>query len=436
MVKLSTFKLHKFAGLVAGGVLFVLAISGFVLDHDYWRVFYSLRFSTDTQELQHKEQRLITSKIVTQDGVYVGSMRGVYEKKNENFLEVLSLPTMAIVENNNTLFAATTEGVYIRSKNGWKPFALKGEVVTSLSATIKGLVAVVQKSEIVVLDFDAKIVQRTAVSIPQQQLASNITLSRFLRDLHYGRGLFDDGVSLLLNDYAAFVLAYLALSGYIIWLLIRQKRFARATRFLIKTHANSLVIFSTVIMLILGVSGIYLDHASFLNKYTKNVSIANAALPPVYKTLKEDIWSVASFENSYYIGNRLGVYRSDDLVEWKRVSKGFGYSLSSVGGKLYIGGMGASNRVCDKDGCKMLPNTPHMFKQVYVENEQLHYLSTHHLEESMPSFNDISLYTLMLSLHDGSFFASWWIWVNDIAVVLLCVLIVTGSMRWWKKKRK
>ena len=437
MVKFSSFKLHKFAGLSAGIVLFILAVSGFVLDHDYWRVLYSVRFPSDSQEMLQKEQRLITSKTVLQEHIYVGSMRGIYETLDDHneYVQTLNLPTMALFAHENDIYAATTDGIYLRHFGGrWQPFSLKGEIVTTLSGNKEKLVAVVDKKELVVLSYDAQILQRSGVMIPKEQLEQSITLSRFLRDLHYGRGIFDHGLSLLLNDYAALTLAFLALSGYIIWFLILKKRAVKLTRLLIKLHANVFVLTASFSFVILGISGIFVDHSSFFGKYTKNISVPHSILPPVYSTLKEDIWSVALKDDRYYIGNRVGVYASEDLQSWKLFSKGFGYSLSKVDEKLYIGGMGAPNRVCDIKECRVLPDTPHMFKQAYKKEGKVHYLSSHTKNTSLPHFKDVSLYTLMFTMHDGSFFASWWIWVNDLAVVLLFILIVTGSYRWWKKR--
>ncbi len=436
MVKLSSFKLHKFAGLTAGTVLFILAISGFVLDHDYWRVFYSLRFEIDSPLILQKEQRLITSKIVLKNHTIVGSMRGVYESQGKtNYIETLDLPTMALFSHHKNIYAATTEGIYLKHMGKWQLFALEGEVVTALSGNEEKLVAVIDKKELVTVDYNGKVLQRNSVAIDKEQLShSNVTLSRFLRDLHYGRGIFDEGLSLLLNDYAAFVLSFLALSGYVIWFLIWKKRAIKWTRFLIRAHANSFVIVASFILIVLGISGIYLDHASFFGKFSKKVYIPHTFLPPIYHSLKEDVWSVALFDNNYYIGNRVGVYRSKNMKNWELVSSGFGYSLGYVNEHLFIGGMGAPNRVCDTKECKTIFDAPHMFKQVYMQNDKIHYLAPHTKSDSLPHFQNITLYTLMLSLHDGSFFASWWIWINDVASLLLFVLIGTGSYRWWKKR--
>ena len=428
-------KLHKLSGLVAGVVLFILAFSGFVLDHDYWKPFYTIRFHTDSQELLQKERRLITSKVVLDDEIIVGSMRGIYEKKKNAFIQTLALPTMGLTLYHHDVLAATSEGIYVKKGESWQPFALAGKVITDISTDGRRLLAVIDKSELVLLDKNAHILKQTQVQISSKLLERDITLSRFLRDLHYGRGIFDDGLSLLLNDYAAFVLVFLAMSGYILWYLIFYKKAGKKARFLIKLHANGITIFATIFMIILGLSGIFLDHASFFGRYSKNIHISHNLLPPVYSTLKTDIWSVALYNNRYYIGNRVGVYASEDMQNWELVSSGFGYSLSTVEEKLYIGGMGAPNRVCDSQKCTLLPKTPHMFKTAYIEKGEVHYLSPHSpSDDTLPHFKDISFYTLMLSLHDGSFFASWWIWINDIAAVLLFVLIVSGSYRWWRKK--
>ena len=53
------------------------------------------------------------------------------------------------------------------------------------------------------------------------------------------------------------------------------------------------------------------------------------------------------------------------------------------------------------------------------------------IQKKLPIFENITLYTFLFSLHDGSLFAPRWIWVNDIASVLLLILLVTGLIRWY-----
>jgi hypothetical protein len=93
--------------------------------------------------------------------------------------------------------------------------------------------------------------------------------------------------------------------------------------------------------------------------------------------------------------------------------------------------MGSSNRILTNDNnWSILENSAHMFKDVFFENGNIKYLS-HQNEPKLPMFGDITLYTFLLSLHDGSFFASWWIWINDIVSVLLFILLLTGLIRWY-----
>ena len=97
---------------------------------------------------------------------------------------------------------------------------------------------------------------------------------------------------------------------------------------------------------------------------------------------------------------------------------------------MYISGMGSPNRILTNDNLNILQNSPHMFNDVFFENGNIKYLA-HKNELKLPIFENITLYTFLFSLHDGSLFASWWIWVNDIASVLLLILLVTGLIRWY-----
>ena len=77
-----------------------------------------------------------------------------------------------------------------------------------------------------------------------------------------------------------------------------------------------------------------------------------------------------------------------------------------------------------------------MFRDVVKENGAVKYFSTMQNDFELPKFQSVTLYTLLLALHDGSFFASWWIWINDIAAIFLIILSITGILRWRLKQRK
>ena len=108
-----------------------------------------------------------------------------------------------------------------------------------------------------------------------------------------------------------------------------------------------------------------------------------------------------------------------------------------MGNQLYVSGMGAPNRLCDKDGnWHILRNTPHMFKDVnLVENKPV-YFNCGKPDMPLPELQTTTLYTILLTLHDGKFFAPWWVYVNDGASLFLFILFISGIIRWYRKKNK
>ncbi len=437
MVK--SYKLHKLAGLSSGFFLLILSISGFFLDHDKWSFLYSTTFENVPSHILKAEIRLFNvyyQEPKNSAHLIVGGQRGLYESFNggENFHKVSSLQILAAVDDGKELYLATSDGVYMLD-NKLHPFALQGKYVTALSASKEKIVAVVDKKKIVLLDRkSAKILQKDIVKINAAQLHEDIKLSRFVRDLHYGRGLFDGDISLLINDYGALFLVYLGVSGYMIWWLIHRKKKAKLSRKLIKTHANIFAITALFPLFILAITGVFLDHSSGLAKFMKSVTIPHAILPPVYDSLQSDIWSIDYDGKICRVGNRYGVYASRDFHDFKLENRGFAYKMIRKGDTLYISGMGAANRVLRNGEYTFLPHTPHMFKGVLESEKGTHYFSTMHTTFKLPQFQNVTLYTLLLSLHNGTFFAFWWVWMNDFAAFGVLILGITGVIRWYRKK--
>lgn len=439
MVK--TYKIHKITGIAAGAVLLLLAMSGFLLDHKQWDFLYSTTFTNVPQNVKKSDNRLFDSYWVDQkdsNHAIIGSKRGIYETFDDgNSFHMMSpLQTQSIKEINGQFYAATSDGVYLLQNSQWKSFALKDLYITSLAVNDDFIVAVVDKHEIVKIKRENRwLLSRNTVDIDASQLQESINLSRFVRDIHYARGLFEGDVSILINDYGTLFLGYLALSGYALWWLIRRKKTPKLTRKLIKTHSNSFAMIALFPLVLLAVTGIFLDHSNALMKFMTSVKIPHSVLPPVYSTLHHDIWSVDFDGRIYRIGNRYGVYKSSDLKEWKLENRGFAYKMIRKGNVLYVSGMGAPNRKYDGKW-SILKNTPHMFRDVVNKNGQIHYFAFFKPTLPLPSFDDATLYSLILALHDGSFFASWWIWVDDLAALAIILLGITGTIRWLKKRVK
>ncbi len=399
---------------------------------------YDISFEHVPDSVYKHEKRLVEAYWIDPKDpthIVVGSRRGVFEKHESGFMKTLDKQCLGLRSDNNALYAATNDGIYILENAQWRSFSLKGLYINAIAVYDDKLLVSIDKKLLTLIDIKSgKVLTQTEVSIPEEDLRHEISLGRFVRDLHYGRGLFDGIASLLINDYAALILVFLSLSGYIIWYLIKHKKSATISRRLIRLHANVFVLLAIIPFIILLVTGIFLDHPKLLGAFMRSVHIPHAILPPVYGTLKEDIWSVDLDKNSYRIGNRYGVYESTNLVDWKMTAKGFAYRMKRIDDTLYISGMGAPNRILHNGTLKVLPKTPHMFKDInLVDNEKV-FLS-HKSQLALPKSESATLYSLLLALHDGTFFSSWWVWINDIAAVLLLMLGITGTMRYLRKKK-
>jgi hypothetical protein len=437
MVK--AYKFHKFFGLSASLVILILSITGFFLDHERWSFLYTTTFQNYPQTLQNADNRLSTSYYIYENNpkhILVGSKRGLFESfdAGKHFSVLLHKQVNAVKGSDEALYIATQEGVYLKNPKKLYPYALYGKYISALAVDKAKLAAVVEKKELYIIDTTSKkILKHLYISIAKEKLREDIKLSRFVRDLHYGRGLFDGDISLYINDFGAIILGFLALSGLLIWWYIRTKKAAKRSRRWIRYHANSITLLAFVPVTILLVTGIFLDHSRALSSFMKHVSIPHTILPPVYESLAEDIWSLDIAGNHIRIGNRYGVYGSDDAKSWEMESRGFAYSMSRIDGKLYVGGMGAPNRYYD-GSWHILKGAQHMFKDIVKKPDGLVFFSSHQSSLALPTFDDVTLYSILLALHDGSFFASWWVWVNDFGAVAMFILFITGFYRWFRKR--
>jgi hypothetical protein len=450
MMTFKIHKIHKYTGIMSGILLLLLTISGFFLNHDNWKFLYTTTVPNSYLPAQTIKQNIRLYNTYHIDSQYnnihiLAGFRGIYRSNDfgKNYGHVFDIPVYDLVAiNNKDYYAATSQGVYLSQDKArtWQLFALPDEAITSLSFDDEKLLISIEKSELVLLDKQGEILSRTSVSILPSELQHDISMGRLVRDIHYGRGIFDDGLSLLLNDFSTLWLTLLALSGYILWYLIKNirhnKSYKKPLSFLLKIHASSWVLIAVIPLILLAVTGIFLDHSQFFGKFLRQTKISHTILPPIYNSLKEDIWSIDIHDGVYRIGNRYGIYKSTDMKQWKLESKGFAYKMMRENSQLFVSGMGAPNRIYNNKQWSLLNNKPHMFKSINTVENKRSYFSTHHTDISFPKVTDTSLYTILLSIHDGSFFASWWVFVNDIASILLLLLLYTGLRLWYRRVKK
>jgi hypothetical protein len=369
--------------------------------------------------------------------------RGVFESddKGQNFKSSLAVPCNALKVYEGVAYVATHEGIYRQdTQRSWSLLSLPLEQINALSVYANRIMASVDQSEIVVLDLEGKVLHRTTPVIKSSELEHDITLARLIRDIHYGRGLFDGASSLLINDFGTIMLSFLLLSGMVMSVLIYQTRKkianrGQAIKKVLKIHATSLSVLAAVPLVLIALSGILLDHSKLFTPFLKSVSIAPAYQPPVYHKLSEDIWSVDYDGETYRIGNRHGIYQSSDLKEWHFENKGFAYKMVRNDETLYVSGMGGPNRTLENGSWSKLEHSPHMFKDVFVNKGEITYLEGHKSKLPAPYFQDATLYSVLFTLHDGSFFGDWWAYVNDITAITLIFLLISGTILWMRIKR-
>lgn len=435
-------KIHRISGLIAGVVILILSISGLFLNHDNWKFLHNITLKSVPIELYKINNSTFTSYWINPNDnnhIITGGTRGIFESFDGGkiFNKTLDEIIYSIKHDDNSLYVATSEGIYKRAfkANNWNKYLLDGKFISSLNIYKNRLIAVEDKTNVVLVDLNTNsILNSSEINISEELLKRDISLARLIRDLHYGRGIFDGNISLLINDYASIILIILGFSGFILLWLIKNIKSNSKNKNHIKTivkfHSNIFSIIAIFPIIILIITGIFLDHGKDLNKFMKETIIPNSFLPPVYKSLKSDIWGVDFDGINFYIGNRYGIFKSSDLNNFEFVSEGFAYKMIRKDENLYVSGMGSPNRILINDNWNILENSPHMFKDIFFENKNIKYLA-HKNELKLPVFENITLYTLLFSLHDGSFFASWWIWINDIASVLLLILLITGLNRWY-----
>ncbi|OOZ38252.1 PepSY-associated TM helix domain-containing protein [Solemya elarraichensis gill symbiont] len=277
-------------------------------------------------------------------------------------------------------------------------------------------------------------------AIDSDVLPNEIKLGRLVRDLHYGRGIVSGDLSLWINDFSSFILAFLPLSGLIMYIKIRnmKNRKGGSKRSLYlwrKAHSNKLALFTFIPILYLLITGIFLDHTDFFRDFLKSTKLDTAYLTPVYDDLSTDIWGFDYDGSNYRVGNRLGIFKSPDLKTWELESKGFVWRLKRAGDDLYIGGMGSPNRLLTDNGWQVVAESGHMPRDVFQMGNHVHFFGRHSHGFDLPIMDRVPLYHLFLALHDGEFFHELWVYVNDLASIIAILLLITGYIKWKRHYR-
>ena len=393
------------------------------------------------------------------------------------------------------LWLATDDGVYVSQDRGATALrvTLPGQYVTSLTSGAKQgeLIGVVDKAKMFRFDTDNPL-QVTWINLQPPSSDSqpdHVNLQRYIFDLHFGHGLFGPQSSRLINDIGGGGLFILCLTGFLYWGLPKLWRYQahrqNTTRtspstkkatilWLFRLHSVTIGIASVTMILYLSITGVFIGHNKELGTWMKSVSVSQDWLTPSFAISSWDGWieSVIAYPgqpDKLTIGNRVGLFTSNDTGNsWRRELDTNGNPITTatrlrrIGGDLLmpngmsgpsvIRGDDMSNREVkpiDHSKHVNMSNMAGMFMptDVTVIGDNYAWRSMDNIlvtdstgtEVDRRAFHQpldkgVPWFTFFTRIHNGAIFWSEWRWVNDIFAIFAVFLMITGLIRWWRRK--
>ena len=270
------------------------------------------------------------------------------------------------------LWFASDNGVYVSNDQGAtaRQTALKGEYVTSLAAgsAPDELLAVIDKSKIVRFKTEepAKIDTIELGPLGPLSRVTDVQLNRFVRELHFGKGLVGSATSLVMNDIGGLGMFILSLTGLLYWGLPKWwkhraksvgavPKATKAARrsaivWLFRAHSATLGVASALMLIYLAVTGIFIGHGRELGGWMKATRIPQAYLTPAFDGSSWAGWIDAvvaypAMPGAFTIGNRVGMFTTvDNGRSWAREEDATGKPVGAatrlrrIGDKLLVSG--------------------------------------------------------------------------------------------------
>ena len=498
-------RLHQWMGLAAGLWLLVLGTTGFFLDHRDWRWLWQsgIDESWVSEAVLEKSRegffRLYHIDIGSPDFHIVAGSTGMWWHDdltdhwvatwfgNNDVPQIKSIVDDAMTAGKRK-WLATDDGIWELSDNATRarPWALKSSFVNSLTqgSNANELLGVVDRSRVFRINTHSKKLDWINMQPLQAQdmLPEKIELNRFVRDLHFGRGVFSAPWSMLWGDATAIGMAILPVTGLFYWWLPRRWKRKRlqgkpvtkqhkqgSIRLLFRLHAPVLGVVTVVPILYLSITGIFLDHAEGLRDFMKSVTLSRSWQTPVYNysAWENEIYNVVAYPQQpekISIGTRTGLFTSEDggqswyreqLMPSKKANEksAFIWIMKRVGNDLFIGGMGAPNFVKRGDSnWQIVKGAGRMPSDVTLDRQGRSWWMTQHglkvAKEDSAGFENSSFplpqqhaiqnyvpwYFVLDGLHSGLLIHQQWKWVNDVVSIMAVFLVVTGLIRWWRVK--
>ncbi|NPB06369.1 MAG: PepSY domain-containing protein [Aquificae bacterium] len=424
-------RLHAYAGFLVSFWLLVLTLTGLLLNHEknlfsldfLWRVELPRSLFSD-QALKRNGKADITSAVKTPAGYFIGAFSGLYAPSGRRVYEGRVFKVELLRSRPRPeLLLATDDGLKLYKAGKVETLALKGRKVTAVSLSYPKVLLVVDRRDLYLYDFNEK--RTLFIPTPlKAEPTKEVTLKRFVRDFHYGRGLLPGESSALLNDAFSVALLVSTVSGFL-YFLVRKSRRRRLKRFLFRVHASRLLIVTLPFVLLLALTGLFINRPRLYEPLLKE-KLPELLTPPVYRAPFYDVWDADLSSGTVRIATRLGLYELK-RGRWELVYEGFTYRLRRFGERLYLAGMGVPNRLLYKGRCYELPGVVKMPVDFVVKNGQVVPVSRSELpleREKLP------LYEFLLSLHDATLITPV---LNDLTGVLTVFLTLSASYFWLKR---
>lgn len=490
-------RIHKWVGLLAALWLAVLGISGFLLDHrDSWAWLWQSGVSpvlipeeieekaaAGTYKLYRVDPNNHAYHITGGQGGLWWSSRSGQHWQRATFQNRQTMPQVyaaffTIEDNVSILWLASDDGIW-RSDDSGRTFnqaALRQQTVTSLIAGGNShyLLGVVDRSDVFELNTQTwRVSLHDLKPVAGDELPATISLSRLVRDLHYGRGVVTAPVSLLWNDVAGIAMFVMPLTGLLFFILPRHWRKKKqqgveinhtykkqSIRWLFRLHAPTFGVIAFIPILYISITGIMLDHSKDLRNFMKQTQVSRTWQTPVYSldSWQDEIYSIVTYPDkhkSFSLGTRLGLFTTNNNGEtWRREkllnNKAlFIWSLERQQDEIFIGAMGGPNlyRESEMTAWRPVKGSGHMPTAMsWLSNDTWWVKTRDGLREGhiahgfktinmpFPQLDFIPWFYFLDGLHSGLLFHAQWKWINDLFAIMACLLVISGMIRWWNKK--
>ena len=485
---------HKWAGLLAAAWLIVLGATGFVLDHPDWRPSNQLTVpeswgSPDlTRFIRVTYMRQVLVDPNDSSRWYGGSERGLWSSADggESWIPVdfrsrdYSPQVYAIIEHPDIGFdralVATDEGLWqFETARQVRPLLMTDVAINSLSRGrgANEIIGVAGHSRVFSYDVASQQIYWAPMQPIEPVISGEVPLTRYILNTHFGHGIAEGALGILINDLAGVAMVILGVTGFLYWFLRRRWRLRpaaassakkrRMTKLLFRSHAPFVGLLAAVPIFYVSLTGIPADHIRAIYKWAESVSVPAALVPAGFsmRSLAGDIQDIVinpADGKELIIATRKGLYHSSDgggrwvrrdNLPIRKADYGNSLHLFRIDDTIFVGAGLDANFASADGGASWLPVTG-PFTGIssgarsgdtwYLKNSQGVFAGIDLRDElpqtavRPPPLEGMPLFLFLADIHTGHAIHPLFPWVNDLVALLALVLVCTGPVVWWRRK--